>query len=440
MFVFAIALLLLGIATPVTALSEGDVGTIVQAIGVIEVTSNPSEASVNYGGSYEGTTPVTIKVYTTDGPDKQIVVSLSGYKTYTTKAPNPGIGETEHVHAVLEPITPIPRIPVEGYFAIDSQPRDATIFIDGHYQGTTPLTTMVTAETTHRIQIEYSGYESWSGVYTTYSGQTTPVYAALTQNQPTTGFLAVTSSPSGADVYVDGSYRGYAPMTVGNLNGGSHSVELRKAGYQVYQSNAEIYSGQTSMMNAILSQSTPTTGSVGVQSIPSGASIYLDGNYEGTTMSNDYFDIIDLSTGSHTITLRIPGYNDYSTSVTVTGGSTDHITATLTQQIAPVTVGKVSVNSAPSGAEVIIDNLFRGYAPVVVPDIAPGTHSILLKLQGYNDWSNTVEVNAGQIAEVFGTMDASAPVPTPTKSGSLPIAAVSALGLFGVLFIVQRRR
>jgi hypothetical protein len=432
MIIAAIALLLL-LAVPAAAQIGGDVS-------IIRVTSDPSGASVNYDGQYEGRTPVDIKVYTTGSPGGQIVVSLSGYKTYTTPAPWPAAGQTEYVHASLEPIAPTPTIPIDGYFAIDSQPRGATIRIDGHYSGTTPLTTMVTAGTTHRVQIEYSGYESWSAVYTAYSGQTTQVYAALSPNPPSTGYLAITSSPSGADVYVDGSHRGYTPMTVGNLNVGSHSVQLRKAGYQAYNSNVQVYSGQTSTLNAALQQSAPTSGSVAIQSFPSGASIYLDGNYQGTTLSNDYFDIIGLSTGSHSVTLKKPGYSDYTTGVVVSGGGIAYVTATMTQQSTPVSVGKVSVSSAPSGAEVTIDNLFRGYAPVVVPDIAPGTHSISLKVQGYSDWISTVQVNAGETAQVVGTLSPLPAPPAPTPSGALPIAAVGALALFGVLFVVQRRR
>ncbi|MDO8841627.1 PEGA domain-containing protein [Methanocalculus sp.] len=429
----ALALLFLAAAAPATAQIGGDVG-------IIQVTSSPSGASVNYGGQYEGTTPVDIKVYSTSTPGQQIVVSLSGYKTFSTTAPNPGAGQTEYIHAVLEPIAPTPTPVSNGYFAITSSPSGATVRIDGHYSGTTPLTTMVTAGTTHRVQIEYSGYESWSAVYTAYSGQTTQVYATLTPNQPATGYLAVTSSPSGADVYVDGSYRGYAPMTVGNLYVGSHTVEFRKAGYQVYTSNVQIYSGQTSTVNAVLSPSTPNTGSVAIQSFPSGVSIFLDNNYQGTTLANDYFDIIGLSTGRHSVMLRKPGYYDYTTDVTVTGGAVKYVTATMTQQSTPVSVGKVNVNSAPSGAEVYIDNLFRGYAPVVVPDIAPGTHSISLKMQGFSDWISTVQVNAGQTAQVVGTLTPTAVLPTPTPSGTLPIAAVGALALFGVLFVVTRRR
>ncbi|MBR1369104.1 hypothetical protein RJ53_06185 [Methanocalculus chunghsingensis] len=432
LIIIAMAVLLIASATPAAAQLGGDVG-------IISVTSDPSGANVNYDGQYEGSTPVDIKIYTTGTPGGQIVVSMSGYKTYSTPAPSVGAGETAYVHAVLQPIAPTPTPSPEGYFSIDSQPRGATVRIDGHYVGTTPITRSVTSGTTHRVQIELAGYESWAGTYTAYSGQTSPIYAALTPNPPSTGFLAVTSNPSGADVYVDGSYRGYAPMTVGNLNVGSHTIELRLAGYSAYRSNIQIYAGQTTNVNAQLSRTTPTTGSIGVQSFPSGASIYLDGNFQGTTFANDYFDIIDIPVGTHSITLRKPGYNDYTTSATVTGGTLKYVTATLTPASSPATTGKVSFNSAPGGAEVYLDNLFRGYAPVIVPDIEPGTHSVTVKMQGYTDWTSTVAVTAGETAQVVATLNPQA-APTPEPAAALPITAIGAVALLGMIFVVARRR
>lgn len=428
----AIATLLFAV-TSASAQIGGDVG-------IISVTSNPTGADVNLDGKYEGTTPVEIKIYTTGAPPGSIIVSKAGYKTKTVSAPHPAVGETESVHVTLEPIAPTPTPVQDGYFSIDSSPRGATVRVDGHYVGTTPVTTQVTAGTTHRVQVESSGYDAFSGVYTAYSGQTTNIYASLTPTPQTTGYLTVTSSPAGADVYVDGSYRGYTPMSVGNLIVGAHTLELRLSGYQKSTQTFQIYSGQTTTKNVGLSPSTPSTGSISVQSFPAGASIYLDGNFQGSTFANDYFDIIGVSTGTHSIMLRKPGYQDYSTTVSVTGGGIRYITATLTQQTAPQTTGKVNVMSGPSGAEVYVDNLFRGYSPVLVPDLSVGSHSITLKLSGYTDWMSSFEVTAGQTTPVSATLTPRQAPPAPTPSGGLPVAVIGAVGLLGILLFVAKRR
>ncbi|WP_255333198.1 PEGA domain-containing protein [Methanocalculus taiwanensis] len=431
--ILAAFVVLLCAAIPASAQVGGDVG-------IISVTSDPSGADVNLDGHYEGRTPIEIKIYTTGTPPGSIIVSKSGYKAKTVSAPHPSAGQTEYVHVSLEPIEPTPTVMIDGYLSIDSSPRGATIRVDGRYVGTTPVTTQVTSGTTHRVQVEYPGYDSWSAVYTAYSGQTTQVYASLTPTPQTTGYLSITSSPSGADVYVDGSYRGYAPMTVGNLIVGAHTLELRLSGYQKSTQTVQIYSGQTTTKNVVLSPSTPTSGSVAVQSYPSGASIYLDGNYQGNTYPNDYFDIIGVATGTHSLMLRKPGYYDYTTTISVTGGGIKYVSGTLTPQTAPATTGKANVMSGPSGAEVIIDNLFRGYSPVLVPDLSTGTHSITLKMSGYSDWMSSFDVTAGQTTQISATLSPQPAPPAPTPSGSLPIAVVGAVGLLGVLFFVSRRR
>ncbi len=428
----AIATLLFA-AAPASAQLGGDVG-------IISVTSSPSGADVNLDGKYEGTTPVEIKVYVTGTPPGSIIVSKTGYKAQSVSAPNPSAGQTESVHVTLEPIAPTPTPVQDGYFSIDSSPQGATVRVDGHYVGATPVTTQVTAGTTHRVQVEYSGYDAWSAVYTAYSGQTTQIYASLTPTPQTTGYLTVTSSPPGADVYVDGSHRGYTPMSVGNLIVGAHTLELRLSGYQKSTQTFQVYSGQTTTKNVGLSPSSPSTGSIAVQSYPSGASIYLDGNFQGNTFTNDYFDIIGVSTGTHSIMLRKPGYQDYTTTVSVTGGSIRYITATMTQQTTPQTTGKANVMSGPSGAEVYVDNLFRGYSPVLVPDLSLGTHSITLKMSGYSDWMSSFEVTAGQTTPVSATLTPQPAPPAPTPSGGLPVAVVGAVGLLGILLFVAKRR
>jgi outer membrane protein assembly factor BamB len=71
---------------------------------------------------------------------------------------------------------------------------------------------------------------------------------------------------------------------------------------------------------------TPTTGSISVSSTPSGADIYLDGTYKGTTSTT----ISDASPGPHTLKLEKYGYAEWLTSVHVTSGVTKSITAHLT--------------------------------------------------------------------------------------------------------------
>ena len=53
------------------------------------------------------------------------------------------------------------------------------------------------------------------------------------------------SSTPAAEVWVDGAYKGDAPVKL-ELRSGRHSVELRHPNYETYQENLKITSGELS--------------------------------------------------------------------------------------------------------------------------------------------------------------------------------------------------
>jgi hypothetical protein len=52
--------------------------------------------------------------------------------------------------------------------------------------------------------------------------------------------------------------------------------------------------------------------------------------------------------------------------------------------------GRILVTSVPTGGNVYIDNAYRGLTPVTLNDIPNGNHILLLKLDGYQDFSQTL--------------------------------------------------
>lgn len=77
-----------------------------------------------------------------------------------------------------------------------------------------------------------------------------------------TASIAVSSVPSGASVFVDNIYRGTAPMTVGGLTPGDHTVTLRLAGYPDWSTTAVAVPEQTIAISGTLAPAPlPTTHS-----------------------------------------------------------------------------------------------------------------------------------------------------------------------------------
>ena len=102
----------------------------------------------------------------------------------------------------------------------------------------------------------------------------------------------LTSVPIGASLYVDSIYQGYTNQIVGNLAVGTHTVTMKKSGYKDFSQTATVYNAQTTSVSVTLSPvSSPTTGDLDVSSTPSGASVYLNGDYQGETRSSGLFTL-----------------------------------------------------------------------------------------------------------------------------------------------------
>jgi hypothetical protein len=68
------------------------------------------------------------------------------------------------------------------------------------------------------------------------------------------GQLSVTSTPSGAEVYLDDNYVGTTPLTLSNVSVGSHLVKLAKEGYEDWTTAVDVKAGGTDSVSATLSE------------------------------------------------------------------------------------------------------------------------------------------------------------------------------------------
>jgi hypothetical protein len=271
-----------------------------------------------------------------------------------------------------------------------------------------------------------SGYQTYYTSVSVSKGQTAIVNVQFTP-PVTTGALSIRSIPGGAAVYVDGGYQGVTPTVVGNLLAGSHTVILSLAGYQDWISTVGVSTGQTTSVTATLaSDPKPVLGTVSISSDPSGASVYADDIYVGQTTHGIPLVFTQVKPGYHTLLLSKSGYQDYSTNGVVTAGQNLDLVVKLTPSPQQPTTGSISVTSAPTGAEVYLDNAFRGLSPMTLDSMSPGTHAVLISLSGYQDWSSQIQVTAGQTTQIAATL-LPVPTPTPTQTGAFPVIAFGAL-------------
>jgi hypothetical protein len=308
-----------------------------------------------------------------------------------------------------------------GFFSISSIPGEAQVIVDGIYRGNTPLVVPVSTAGTpaHTVTISKPGYLPWTRVYSSIpvAGQTISVNAALEQTSER-GTLIVKSSPSGALVTIDGSRGQQTPWTYSDISAGSHIVRAFLSGYQPYLSLVNVPQGATITVNAPL---TPLShiGVLQVKSSPGGADIYVDGFYSGSTA----ITIGNLAAGSHFITLRLAGYRDWFGTVEIPENSLAFIDAQL-EATSAATTGDILVFSDPPGASVFHDGAYQGNTQpgdaLDLTGLLPGTHTLLLQLQNYQDYISDVEVQAGRVSTVNANL---IPAKTPSQSGTLFISS-----------------
>jgi hypothetical protein len=141
------------------------------------------------------------------------------------------------------------------------------------------------------------------------------------------GSIQVNSTPSVAAIALDGAGTGKTtPYLLADVAAGRHGLGLTKDGYAAWDSTVMVTQGQTTTIDAGLSQS---FGGLDVNSAPPGAAISLDGTSTGKTTP---YLFANVAGGSHDLGLTKDGCPDWDSTVTVGQGETTLVMAMLRPQ------------------------------------------------------------------------------------------------------------
>jgi hypothetical protein len=122
------------------------------------------------------------------------------------------------------------------------------------------------------------------------------------------GALFVTTLPTGADVWVDGTYVGRSPVLVDGLTRGHHAATLTKTGWIVQEVDVDVSAGSTTMTSLRLraaakqASGSKALGSVAFRGLAPGAKVTIDGD-AGT---RDPRVASPIAAGMHVATITTP--------------------------------------------------------------------------------------------------------------------------------------
>lgn len=226
----------------------------------------------------------------------------------------------------------------------------------------------------------------------------------------TTGSLAISSIPTGAEIFVDGEPKGqFTNATVTGIPAGNHTFRLTLSGYNdVTSEDTEpviITGGMITYIQTVLSPLEPTTGSISISTVtPAHADIYIDGSTIPTATTPS--TISGLPSGPHNLILKMSGYEDFLYTINVTVGQTSYLQASMMES--PKLFGNINFTAIPDGAEIWLENKTTGlvefterYTPDTIPNISIGTYIFTLKSPGRMDTTGNITVVGGMTSYVY---------------------------------------
>ncbi|WP_251620329.1 SUMF1/EgtB/PvdO family nonheme iron enzyme [Odoribacter lunatus] len=239
---------------------------------------------------------------------------------------------------------PIPPAVPTGTLKISSIPSGAVLWLDGkNMEKSTPLTVENLSSGVHKVVLKLDGYED--GVKEVAVSSSAHMDCNITLKKKVSsveppvvqsGTLKVSSTPSGASIWIDGKNTGKTtPKVLEDLSAGKHAVVLRLSGYQEFSKSVSVISSQRSdcHVDLVKEPEVVRTGTLKVSSTPSGASIWIDGKNTGKTTPEI---LEDIAVGSHKIVLKHDGYQDVAMQVSVSSGKRTECTVTLDEVTEPV--------------------------------------------------------------------------------------------------------
>ena len=257
----------------------------------------------------------------------------------------------------------------------------AQVFFNERLAGTTSpnFSTLVPPGQTVVVRVSKVGFKSFE---TTIRVGTTPITLNAQLQRATAPVvvpppqilqygITVNANVRGADVIINGNPAGKTPFSA-QVPQGSYTVTVRAPGYLDF-SQSVVVNGPV-QVNANLQ---PIQAALSVTANVQGAEVIINGNPAGRTPFS-----AQVPQGSYTVTVRAPGYLDFSQNVVVSGP------VQVNANLQPLQA-TLSVSANVQGAEVLINGNPAGRTPFSA-QLPQGSYTVLVRAPGYLDFSQNL--------------------------------------------------
>jgi len=251
------------------------------------VTDPPVDAVVTVDDTRVGTAPY--------GPlelepgTHAVTVQADRFLPYSQRLAVPGLGQAQ----VLE----VQLVPLWADIEITSSPSGAAVYNGTEQIGETPMT-LELMEGAHSLSLIKEGFKAWD--FSVDAAANVDQVLPTIELEPANAELRVLSIPRGANVTVDGRYRGQSPVTIALSPDVDYRIGLTKAGYGATTRQVRL---EAAAKREITVDLTARTGELSVQVLPGDATVYVDGQARGTGNVK-----LNLSSAPHRLEVKRDGY------------------------------------------------------------------------------------------------------------------------------------
>jgi tetratricopeptide (TPR) repeat protein len=265
--------------------------------------------------------------------EKAIGVLEAEIKRLKEPPPPPGAGsgsgEGSAAPAAAAPSQEVEQlgdVKVRGLIVIESDPSNATIYLDDKRKGpfaTTPWSGTLEGE--HHVIIEKRGFTVIDKTVSADPSKLFVLAAAMSQ-QSFLGWIEISSNVPGADIFIDDKAAGAVGRTPlsQNIKPGKHTFWVSAEGYDEYRQELEVIPNETHAIKAQLKGSPVGKLNITGPGIED-ATILVDGKQlceRGPCLKG-------VQQGEHTLTVSRPGFKSYSKRILIQAKTETQVRVTL---------------------------------------------------------------------------------------------------------------
>jgi hypothetical protein len=394
----------------------------------IRIYSRPGNAAVYIDDVFKGHTLSGGPLLLTEREGKHTVkLILSGYLEWSKSV-------MLRFGTIFEIVADLAPQPGYGGLQISTYPAGTDIYLDGRLVGNSGSVSRLDitgiSEGEHRLTGRTPGFKEANAMVRVHKNSITKVSLVLSYRHTDSleGELVIISSPGKVAVYVDNRFAGITSwggyLLISRLTPGYHYIRAYLQDYRVWESWVLISNNGVSNLHIHLERESFMEpryykySGISLHCNISGARVYLDGSYVGLTDYGGDLGLYDLSAGEHELRLTRTGYQDWVRRIDLEAGRTRDVDVHL---VSREQIGSLSIDCNMPNAEVYLDDEYLDTITngdtALFERISAGRYNLVVRADGYEDYSRMIEINAEERLQLEVKMARS------SRAGSLEILA-----------------